>query len=546
LIEDRAIEGLPESPGVYLFKDNADGIIYVGKAKSIRDRVKSYFRNDVKDTKTKVLVESIEYVDFILTVNEKEAFLLENNLIKQHAPKYNIVLKDDKSYLSLKLTIKDPYPGLFVTRKIVDDGSLYFGPYPHGREVKDILKLLQSIYPLRKCKETVFRNRKRACILYEIGKCPAPCVMPVNAGEYARTIEQVKDFLMGRDEKLLKDIEEGIAGKIASWDFEGAQVLKERHQAIKGMSQKQNVHEHFGKNRDIWAFSERRHVISMVVLIVRGGVLLSRRIFKETFYTQDSASTVMTFLFQYYLARPIPDEIILSEEMEDCDVLEKYLTEKRKGLVRILGPNHRGAQDVVRLAIENLHEPEILPLDQAFQEALRLKVRPQRIEIYDISHIAGQNPTGAMTVFKDFKPAKDQYRVFHVRGEATLDDVAMIKEVLTRRVNNLDLGPLPDLFVIDGGKGQLAAAHKVLRANNIDRDIVSIAKGEGRKRMEDVIYMPARKNRLAIPRVSAVFKEIVKMRDEAHRFAVASHRRWRRKDNLPSPSSRRKQGTKKG
>lgn len=532
MIEERLIEGLPEAPGVYLFKDNGNNIIYVGKAKSIRDRVRSYFRNDVKDTKTKVLVESIQEIDFILTANEKEAFLLENNLIKQHTPKYNIVLKDDKSYLSLKLTIKDRYPALFVTRKIVDDGSLYFGPYPHGREVKDILKLLQRIYPIRKCKETVFRNRKRACILYEIGKCPAPCVMPVEADDYARTIDQVKDFLLGRDEKLLKDIEKGISKKIASWDFEGAQVLKDRYQAIKAMSQKQNVHEHFGKNRDIWAFFERAHIISMVVLVVRGGVLLSRRMFKETFYAHDSAATITTFLFQYYSAQPIPDEIILSEEIEDAGVLEKYLIERKKGPVRILGPNHRNARDVVRLAIENLHERETLPLDQAFQETLRLRGRPRRIEIYDISHISGQNPTGAMTVFQDFKPAKDQYRVFHIRGEATLDDVAMIKEVLTRRVNNPELGPLPDLFIIDGGKGQLAAAYKVLKLNHVERDIISIAKGEGRKRMEDVIYMPARKNRLAIPRVSAVFKEIVRMRDEAHRFAVASHRRWRKKDNL--------------
>lgn len=537
MIEERAIEGLPESPGVYLFKDTGEEIIYVGKAKSIRDRVKSYFRNDVKDTKTKILVESIQEIDFILTANEKEAFLLENNLIKQHTPKYNIVLKDDKSYLSLKLTIKDKYPALFVTRKIVDDGSLYFGPYPHGREVKDILKLLQRIYPLRKCKETVFRSRKRPCILYEIGKCPAPCVMPVDAGVYAKTIDEVKDFLLGRDDKLLKNIEDGIARKIAAWDFEGAQILKDRHQAIKAMSQKQNVHEHFGKNRDIWAFSERAHIVTMVILVVRGGVLLSRRIFKETFYAHDIASTITSFLFQYYSTRPIPDEIILSEEIEDADILEKYLIEKNKGPVRILGPHHRGAQDVVRLAIENLHETETLPLDQAFQETLRLKVRPKRIEIYDISHIGGQNPTGAMTVFQDSKPAKDQYRVFHVRGEETLDDVAMITEVLTRRIKNPDLGPLPDLFIIDGGKGQLAAAYKVLKSNHVEKDIISIAKGEGRKRMEDSIYLPARKNRLAIPRASAVFKEIVRMRDEAHRFAVASHRRWRKKDNLRKTGS---------
>lgn len=532
MIGELILDGLPGSPGVYLFKDGTGDIIYVGKAKNIRDRVRSYFRSAAKDTKTKLLAESIRSIDFILTTNEKEAFLLENNLIKQHAPKYNIVLKDDKSYLSLKLTVKDDYPGLFATRKIVDDGSIYFGPYPHGREVRDILKLMQQLYPIRKCTDSVFRKRKRACILFEIGKCPGPCVMPVDAAEYAGTIEQVRDFLSGRDEKVLKTIESDIARKIASWDFEAAQVLKERYVAIKGMVEKQHVHEHFGKNRDVWAFSERARVISIVVLTVRGGVLLSRRLYKESFYTEDAGETLMTFLFQYYSAHPIPDEIIISEEPEGREVLERHLTEKKRGPVRIRGPGHRGVQDMVRLAIENLHETETQPLDQAFRDALRLKNPPKRIEIYDISHIGGQNPTGAMTVFTNFKPAKDQYRVFHIRGEDTLDDIAMITEVLDRRVNNAELGPLPDLYIIDGGKGQLAAAHKVLRSHNIEADIISIAKGEGRKRMEDVIYIPARKNHLALPKASAVFKEIVRMRDEAHRFAVSSHRRWRKKENL--------------
>ena len=532
MIGELVLDGLPGSPGVYLFKDGAGCIIYVGKAKNIRDRVRSYFRSDVKDTKTKLLVESIRSIDFILTANEKEAFLLENNLIKQHAPKYNIVLKDDKSYLSLKLTVKDDYPGLFPTRKIVDDGSIYFGPYPHGREVRDILKLMEQVYPIRKCKDSVFRKRKRACILFEIGKCPGPCVMRVDAAEYAKTIEQVSDFLSGRDEKVLKTIESDIARKIASWDFEAAQVLKERYTAIKGMMEKQNVHEHFGKNRDVWAFSERAKVISIVVLTVRAGVLLSRRLYKETFYAEGAGETLMTFLFQYYSAHPIPDEIIISEEPENRDVLERYLTEKKRAPVRILGPGHRGARDMVRLAIENLHETDTRPLDEAFRDTLRLKNPPGRIEVYDISHIAGQNPTGAMTVFTNFKPAKDQYRVFHIRGGDTLDDIAMITEVLTRRIGNPELGPLPDLYIIDGGKGQLAAAHKVLRSRNIEGDIISIAKGEGRKRMEDVIYIPARKNHLALPKASAVFKQIVRMRDEAHRFAVSSHRQWRKKENL--------------
>jgi len=532
VIPGTTVDGLPGSPGVYLFKDSDGRIIYIGKARNLHDRVRSYFRDDVKDIKTRTLAETVHAVDFILTANEKEAFLLENNLIKEHTPKYNIDLKDDKSYISLKLTVKDEYPALFATRTIVDDGSLYFGPYPHARDVRDILKLIERLYPVRKCKMTVFRKRKRPCMLYEVGKCPGPCVIPVDTAEYAATIGDVRNFLAGRDEKVLKDIEGRIAKKVAAWDFEGAQVLKERHQAIRGMMEKQHVHEHFGKNRDAWAFSEGTGKVSLVVLTFRRGVLLSRRLYKERFYGDDPGEMIMTFLFQYYSSRPIPDEIILSEEMDDSDVLETYLRERKKGPVKIMDPSHSGVRDMVRLAVENLHEPEILPLDESFRNVLRLKTAPRRVEIYDISHIGGQNPTGAFTVFQDFKPVKDQYRVFHIRSGETMDDVAMITEVLTRRVKNVDLGPLPDLFVIDGGKGQLAAAHRVLKTNNVDRDIISIAKGERRRRMEDVIYVPGRKNPLALPRASAVFREIVKMRDEAHRFAVASHRRWRRKENL--------------
>lgn len=529
--EDR-IDSLPGSPGVYLFKDSRGTIIYIGKARNIRDRVKSYFRSDPGDIKTRTLVENIDDIELILTGNEKEAFLLENNLIKQHSPKYNINLKDDKSYISLKLTVQDPYPALFPTRKIVDDGSLYFGPYPHGRDVRDILKLMERFYPVRKCKDTVFRKRKRACMLYELGKCRGPCVMPVDAREYGKIIEEVKDFLCGRDEKLLKEIEMDIKKKVAAWDFEGAQQLKERYQAIKGMTEKQHVHEHFGKNRDVWAFSETLRAVALVVLAFRRGVLISRRLYKEPVYGEKADETITTFLFQYYGSRPIPDEIILSEEMEDLDILGHYLADRKKGPVRILGPGSRGVKDMVRLAVENLHETEAPPLDDAFRGALRMKTAPSRIEIYDISHIHGQDPTGAMAVFEHFKAAKGHYRVFNIRGTDTMDDVAMITEVLERRVKDLSSGPLPDLFIIDGGKGQLAAAHKVLKANRIDRDIISIAKGERRKRMDDTIYMPARKNPLALPRTSAVFKQIVAMRDEAHRFAVASHRRRRKKQTL--------------
>ncbi|MBA4391387.1 MAG: hypothetical protein C0399_10670 [Syntrophus sp. (in: bacteria)] len=532
MINDNYINNLPESPGVYRFRDCDNNIIYIGKAKNLKERVRSYVREGKKDVKTERLVENIDHVDFVLTNSEKEAFLLENNLIKEHTPKYNINLKDNKTYISLKLTIRDQYPALFLTRKIVADGSLYFGPYPHAKEVKDVLKVIESLYPIRKCKDTVFRKRKRVCMLYELGKCLGPCAKEVDQITYGEIIEELRDFLLGKDEKLLRDIKQRISKAVSTWNFEEAQMLKERYTAIKSMVEKQHVHEHLGKNRDVWAFAEDEKRLLIVLLIFRRGVLISRQHFKEPFFSDTPGETITTFLFQYYSAHPIPDEIILSEEIEDMDYLEKHLEESRKGTLRIMGPKHRSSQDMVRLAIENLHETEPIALDEAFRRALHLKTNPLRIEVYDISHIQGKNPTGVMVVFEEFKPSKKAYRVFHIRGASTMDDVAMISEVLKRRVNDPTLGPLPDLFIIDGGKGQLAATKRVLKENIIDKDIVSIAKSEQRKSMEDLIYLPNRKNPLPLSKASPVFKEIVKMRDEAHRFAVFSHRRWKTREDL--------------
>jgi excinuclease ABC subunit C len=532
LITDDTIHLLPESSGVYIFRDGNGRIIYIGKAKSIRDRVRSYFRERGRDTKTERLVRNIEQVEVVLTGSEKEAFLLENNLIKEHVPRYNLDLKDDKTYVSLKLSVKESYPGLYVTRKIEDDGSLYFGPYTSARDVRDVLKMLQSLYPIRRCKNSVFRKRKRACMLAELGKCLAPCEERVSEVAYRTLVNEVADFLSGRDEKVLKALEEGIAKAAQSWNFEEARALKERYLAIKGMTERQSVHEHFGKNRDVWAFLESERGVGIVMLAFRRGVLIAKKGFKEALMTVGFNEAVSSFLFRYYSRRPIPDEIVLSEEIGDTSTLEQYLRELRKGPLRILGPSHRGVADVVKLAIENLHEVEPVVLEEAFKKALHLAREPLRIEAYDVSHIHGTNPSGVMVVFEGFKAKKAGYRVFHIRGDFPMDDVASISEVLMRRVADQKLGPFPDLFVIDGGKGQVAAAVKVLKEALVDRDVVGIAKGQGRRRMEDLIYIPNRKNPLLFPKASPVFKELLKIRDEAHRFAVASHRRRRRKADL--------------
>lgn len=532
MIDEQTLNNLPETSGVYFFKDSDGKIIYIGKARNLKDRVRSYFREGPRDPKTEHLVKNIAYVDVLMTENEKEAFLLENNLIKEHTPKYNINLRDDKTYISLKVSMQHPFPGIYPTREIKNDGALYLGPYPHARDVKEVLKLVQGIYPIRRCRDSVFKKRKRPCILADIGKCLAPCSGRLDKDDYRRVVHEMVDFLSGKNEKVLKDLKKQIEEAGASWKFDEAKSLKERYLAIQDMVEKQNVHEHFGKNRDVWAFATGEKGLKSVLLSFRKGVLIAKRKFynKSTATPLDEA--ISSFLFQYYDARAIPDEIILSEDLSDLPFLEKHLKETKRKPVKVYGPQTRAGKEVVGLAIENLHEPETVLMDEAFKHALHLKKNPIRIEAYDISHTHGKNPTGIMVVFEGFTMAKNAYRVFHIRGEATMDDVAMMGEVLRRRLTDEKITPLPDLIVIDGGKGHLSAGVKALRELDKAIDIISIAKDQRRKNMEDIIYLPNRKNPLPLPKSSPVMKEIVKMRDEAHRFAISSHKRWKNREDL--------------
>ena len=386
---------------------------------------------------------------------------------------------------------------------------------------------------MRRCRDSVFNRRTRPCILAEIEKCPAPCVGRISAEAYRAIVDEVADLLHGRNDRLLKKIEAQIEEASRSWKFEEAQAKKEKHAAIKRLVEKQNVHEHMGINRDAWGILEEEGRLRIVVLNFRKGVLISKRTFRQSF-TPRLDDSLPSFLLQYYAGRPIPDEVVLSEEIEDRQLLQQTLQEKKKGRVRVLGPSDPRAADMVRLAVENLHEIETGPLDEAFRKALHLAKAPKRIEVYDISHIHGQSPSGIMVVFDDFKAKKDGYRVFHIREAATEDDVAMIGEVLRRRLHDERIGPLPDLMVIDGGKAQLAAALSLIKSGQHAIDAVSIAKGERRKRMEDFLYLPLRKNPLLLPKSSPVFKEMVRMRDEAHRFAIASHKKWKRREDLTS------------
>lgn len=532
MITDDEVKNLPDASGVYIFRDGQGSIIYIGKAKSLRNRVKNYTRGGGHDAKTERLITQIAGLETVLTTSEKEAFLLENNLIKEHRPKYNVFLKDDKTYVSLKLTVNDPYPGLFITRKIEDDGAAYFGPYPQVGDIRDILKVVQGYYPVRLCKNTVFRKRKRPCMLHQIGRCLAPCGDNIDERQYREIVSELADLLSGRNDRILKALEEKIRRAATEWKFEEAAALKERYGAIRGMTERQHVHEHLGRDRDVWAFEETEKGLRSVVLRFHKGVLTGKRLFQEGLPAVSFGESVGTLLFQFYSSRNIPDEILLSEEIEDREALERYLKDRRKSPLRVLGPRSRQAKEVLPLAIENLHEPEKADIRQVFRHTLRLKTEPRRIEIYDISHTRGKSPTGVMVVYDSFKTDKKSYRVFHIRDADPMDDPAMMAEVLRRRLTNEDMRPYPDLIVIDGGKGQLSAVSKVMRELHFEMDIIGIAKGERRKRLQELIYIPGRKNPLSIPQSSQVLKELARMRDEAHRFAITSHKKWKTREDF--------------
>lgn len=533
MIDEKIIENLSESSGVYIFRDKENKVIYVGKAKNIKERVKSYIKADKKDAKTEHLVENIVNIDTILTGNEKEAFLLENNLIKEHKPRYNINLKDDKTYISLKLTVQEPFPALYATRKIEDDGAMYFGPYPGIGDIKDVLKTVQTIYPVRRCKNTVFKKRKRACILFQMGRCPAPCEGKIGEKEYSLIISELIDFLSGRNKRLLHNLTKQIEKAATEWRFEDAKFLKERYQAVERLIEKQNVHEHLGKNRDVWGFLAEEGMLRAAVLSFRRGILISKKTFHQPYISYLIDDAISSLLFQFYSSRPIPEEIILSHEIQDMDLIENFLKEKKNAIVKIKSRKDQGTGQIIDLAIENLYEDkERLPLERSFKNILHLKKEPIRIEAYDISHTYGKNPTGAMVVFESFKPKKDGYRVFHIKGSSSMDDISSMMEVISRRLRDKKITPLPDLMIIDGGKAQLSSAYKVLKEMGMDIDIISIAKGEKKRAMKDLIYIPLRKNPILIPSSSPVFKTIVKIRDESHRFAIASHKRWKKRDDL--------------
>ncbi len=546
------IKDFPTQSGVYLMKSNADKILYVGKAKSLRNRVRSYFQDSLDHPKTLVLVKQIHNVEYILTKTEVEAFLLEASLIKKHRPKYNIRLKDDKSYPYIKLTWKEAYPRLYLARKVKKDGSLYFGPYTSGGAVHGTIRFLNRTFKIRDCTDAVFKSRKRPCLSYQIGRCTAPCVEYIEQDDYKSEVEGAMMFLKGQNKKVLKGLKEKMMKVAEEEKFEVAARLRDSIESIKAILEKQAVvNDTIEKDQDVIGyFGDDRGTVIQTLHIRQGRVLGTRPHYMQTLNTLDSLDEprewMISFLNQYYDENIIPDEVIISIDIgvELTKLLEAVLKERSGNYIRVrLGIDQKNLA-LIDMAQENAKanfekwvsksEEKKMGLRE-IQEKLSLPKIPARIECYDISNFQGTANVASQVVFEDGVPAPDHYRRYKIKTVLGQNDFASMQEVLSRRFTHTEYDD-PDLIVIDGGKGQLAQAVKILEdIKRTDIPVVGLAKartqsdfqGAEVKSTEERFYIPGRANPVVFKNNTEAHHILVGIRDEAHRFAINYHRKLR-------------------
>lgn len=547
---------LPSQPGVYLMKNGAGTVLYVGKAKNLRSRVRSYFRPSGDGRyRMQFLIPNVEDIDFLVTDTEKEALILENTLIKAHKPRFNVNFRDDKSYVNLRLDPRERYPRLTVVRRPGRDGALYFGPYASSQSVRETLRTLSRIFPLRLCTDHVFNARTRPCLYYQIHRCSAPCIPGyVTDDEYRAIVEQTALFLRGRDEELLKMLYGQVHDASQALRFEEAGRVYRRIRAIERTIERQKVTSAQDRDQDVFGFFREVDQVEIQRLTIRGGKLLGGKSDLFTGQLSSDAEILESYVNQYYAeAHDIPEEVLLPFDLEGCDGLADLLSERRGKRVGVLVPERGEKRGLVAMANKNAElsfrarrerEHSQQAILQQIQERLHLRHLPRRIECFDMSNIQGTNPVGSMVVFTDGEPDKARYRKFQVKTVEGPDDFASMYEVLSRRYTRaLEEDDLPDLIMVDGGKGQLNIAQAVLWELGIEGpDLVSIAKsrlksergGEDKRRTDERFFLPGRKNPVIFPANSPALFLLQRVRDEAHRFAITYHKARRAKATVHS------------
>lgn len=565
---DQILQNLPAKPGVYLHKNVQGKVIYVGKAVNLKNRVRSYFHKSAPQTspKTRRLVEEIADIEFIVAESELEALLLENTLIKKHQPRYNVRLKDDKRYPYIKVHWQDSYPRVTTTRRLQNDGARYFGPYTAAWAAYQTLDLVRKIFPYLTCTRNIDGNDERACLYYHIGRCAAPCIGAVTLAEYRQIIDKLCDFLGGNTEPIVTDLRRQMEAASAGLDFERAAQLRDQIRAIDQIVEKQKVVNADTMDEDVIAFARANGDACVQVFFIRGGKLVGRDYFVLEGTADEANAEIMTsFLKQFYdQATTIPPEILLPEEVDELMIIRDWLKSKRGAEVTLKVPRQGQQKELLDMVAQNANETlnhlrARWAADESkqteglaeLQQALDLPEAPLRIECYDISTLQGTNTVGSMVVFSKGVPRKSDYRRFKIQSVRGQDDFASMQEMLRRRFKRMRDGgyqpesqispPLPseeenswalipDLIIIDGGKGQLNAALEVLDEFEL-RDAVAIV---GLAKREEEIFLPDISEPVMLPRNSQALFLIQRIRDEAHRFGVTYHRQLRGKNAVHS------------
>ncbi|MCB0287684.1 MAG: excinuclease ABC subunit C [Calditrichaeota bacterium] len=569
VIEEK-LANLPTLPGVYLYRNENDKILYVGKAKNLRSRVRSYFQDGANlDPRKQRMVRQIRDLDTILVDSEVEALILEANLIKEHKPRYNVTLKDDKSYPYIRIT-NEPFPRVFVTRRIIRDGSRYLGPYTEVRQLRYIVKSMNKIFPVRSCKfflddDVIAKKKVKICLDYHIKRCQGPCEGFVSSEDYTAMIRQVEQFLRGKTRDLLRELNERMQSEAEKMNFEEAARIRDQIKMIDEY--------HFISQKVVLRDEEDRDVIALaiddddgcaVVFRIRDGKVVGRQHFYLDNVAEQPTETVLTtFIQQYYLkVDQFPRQILLPESVgEEQSVIENWLSEQsghkielsvpqigeKRKLISLCQKNAKFLLD--ELMLQKMQQKDHIPHSvQQLQKNLNMEHPPRRIDGFDISNIHGKDAVASMVCFIDGRPRKSEYRIFKIRSKDTPDDFAMMHEAVFRRykrvlAENLDM---PDLILIDGGKGQLSSAVAALKEAGVDvakQPIIGLA-----KRLEEV-FVPEQSDPLNIPKSSTGLKLLQQTRDEAHRFAITGHRARRAKargssklEDIPGVGPSRRRG----
>ena len=534
-------------------KDHRSEILYIGKAKVLRNRVRSYFQDSRNlHPRTRIFLDKVDDIKFLTTKTEAEALILESNFIKKHQPKYNVLLKDDKHYPYLRLTTQEKFPRLEVVRRIKKDKATYFGPYTMVKEVRETIRLIYKIFPLRQSKDKLDGSPlRRPCLNHQMGRCLAPCAGLVSSQDYSEIVQDVSLFLKGKNTTLLKDLKTKMEAASVETRYEEAAVLRDKISAVQTVIDKQKIISTSLEDQDVVAYCSEKDQAMVQVLIIRSGKMLGEKIFKlKSRKEMEEDETLSSFLKQYYADESIlPAEVLLPHPIEDTDLIASWLSEKKGMCVRIEVPVIGKKRELIRMAEENASFAMRMESDKGevgtrsleeLQTALNLKHFPEVIEGFDLSNISGSHAVGSMVVFEHALAAKSKYRRYKISTVKGIDDYAMLREVMTRRYSRLlkENAPLPNLILIDGGKGHLNAGHDVLQALNLmDRlDLVCIAKGKFRNNLvTDEVYLPQQKKPVLFHENSPSRFLMQRIRDEAHRFAISYHRKLRGKKTLESP-----------